>query len=65
MNNIRVLLLTSYCNINGCSENFPCLDCLQMCNVAVVPKESVKVIGDFGLMYDDYKQDLEVNEDEI
>ena len=54
--NERVLLLASYCgdeNENNCSENFPCDDCLQMCNVAVV-KGDIDVIGGF-----DYLKSLE------
>ena len=46
----RVLLLASYCNEDGCTEDFPCADCLQMCNIAIVSKKDMRVLGDFGQM---------------
>ena len=46
----RVLLLASYCDEDGCTEDFPCADCLQMCNIAIVSKKDMRVLGDFGQM---------------
>jgi len=31
---MRVLLLTSYCDEEGCTDDLPCLECLKMCNTA-------------------------------
>jgi ferredoxin len=46
----RVLLLTSYCGNedNGCTNDFPCDDCLKMCNVAIIEDSHIiKVLGGF------------------
>ena len=52
MNKLRVLLITSYCGDDSaeCSDDFPCSDCLDMCNVAEIeyPK-NITVLG--GLDY--------------
>ena len=47
----RVLILASYCgNDNSlCSDEFPCNDCLMMCNVANVTGE-FKIFGGFDYM---------------
>ena len=40
-----VLLITSYCGDNPECTNFrPCLDCLQMCNVAVLENNEITAI---------------------
>lgn len=46
----RVLLLCSYCGEDNpeCSDDSPCVECLQMCNVAEVDGE-INVLG--GLEY--------------
>lgn len=42
----RVLLLTSYCDENGCKDGAPCIECLRMCNVAMVSGD-VSVVGQY------------------
>lgn len=40
-----VLLITSYCSDNPeCTDFRPCLDCLQMCNVAVLENNEITAI---------------------
>jgi hypothetical protein len=48
----RVLLLASYCggDTTECSDEFPCAECLQMNNVAVVSGDAVRdgqILGGF------------------
>lgn len=45
----RVLLLASYCGTDNpeCTENKPCVDCLQMCNTAEVVVSLDDIIGQF------------------
>jgi hypothetical protein len=31
-----VLLLTSYCEEDKCTDESPCLECLKMCNVVIM-----------------------------
>jgi len=50
--NYRVLLLASYCDRNfnmKCTDEFPCDECLKMCNVANVNSKGIEVLG--GLDY--------------
>ena len=42
----RVLLLTSYCDESGCKDGAPCVECLRMCNVAMVSGD-VSVVGQY------------------
>jgi crossover junction endodeoxyribonuclease RusA len=44
----RVLLLCSYCD--ECADDYPCEDCLQLCSLAIVPKNTINVLGNFGVM---------------
>lgn len=39
-----VLLLTSYCGDDNskCTEANPCEDCLKMCNIAFIDKDTIK-----------------------
>ena len=51
---MRLLLLASYCQDEelhpDCTEDFPCHECLQMCNVVNVPDDTkLEVLG--GLCY--------------
>lgn len=48
----RVLLLTSYCGDNpDCTNNHPCYECLQMCNVAVIKESAIEhVLGGFNFV---------------
>lgn len=50
----RVLLLASYCDEDdpNCSEEFPCPECLQICNVAEVDVGLDDVLGGFGYLRD-------------
>lgn len=53
----KVLLLVSYCgpnNDNGCSDDFPCDECLKMCNVVEV--DSTDIIRNFGSF--DYNKEV-------
>lgn len=38
---MRILLLASYCDENGCTEDLPCEDCLVMCNTAEIGDTTV------------------------
>jgi hypothetical protein len=41
---LKVLLLASYCNgtdNHTCTQENPCIDCLGMCNVFEIDKESI------------------------
>ena len=48
---MRVLLLTSYCDPDNkeenCSEEFPCIECLKMCNIIEVRGEILKNYGGY------------------
>jgi len=47
---MRCLLLASYCVDNDdCTDEFPCDDCLRMCNVIIVPTTKYEILG--GLDY--------------
>ena len=46
----KCLILASYCDNEECSDEFPCPDCLQMCNVVEVDIIDDNIIGDFTLM---------------
>jgi hypothetical protein len=46
MKKYKVLLLASYCDEN-CSDEFPCDECLKMCNVCEVPQDTLVAIGGF------------------
>ena len=52
----RVLLLASYCGEDNdkCSEDFPCNDCLAMCNVVEVQllNQKFKNLGGFEYLKD-------------
>lgn len=43
-----VLILASYCDGPGCTDNHPCIECLQMCNVAEVTIGLNDIVGQFG-----------------
>jgi len=45
----QVLLLASYCGNDNpnCSEERPCYECLQMCNIAEVVVSLEDIIGQF------------------
>jgi hypothetical protein len=47
-----ILILASYCGDDdqSCVDTRPCLDCLQMCNVALA-SGTVEVLGSFGKPY--------------
>ena len=46
----RCLILASYCDKKSCTDEFPCPDCLQMCNVADVDLYNTNILGDFGIL---------------
>lgn len=52
----RMLLLASYCGDDNdkCSEDFPCSDCLAICNVAEVEllNHKFKILGGFDYLKD-------------
>ena len=45
----RVLLLTSYCGEDNadCMDDFPCDECLKMCNVVEIDPDRAEVMGGF------------------
>jgi hypothetical protein len=41
-NRHAVLLMASYCHNNpNCTDHLPCIECLKMCNVAIINLNSV------------------------
>lgn len=51
----KVLLLTSYCEDDDnptCTDEFPCVECLQMCNVVLVEISMEHVVGSFAYLRD-------------
>ena len=45
----RVLLLASYCSDNKkCTENQPCPECLQMCNVCLIDSDVIGTHSNLG-----------------
>lgn len=52
---MKVLVLSSYCDRETCSDDLPCDECLKMCNISEIPSGTeLDVIG--GL---DYLRDRE------
>jgi len=57
---MKVLLITSYCGNEECTDDYPCEKCLQMCNVVEIKDKSIiKNYGGFGYNretahYEDY-----------
>jgi hypothetical protein len=56
-NKYPILLLASYCGGDNieCTEELPCIECLKMCNIAIIPKELVtgeNVIGGYDFLVD-------------
>jgi hypothetical protein len=47
MSDKRYLLLASYCDENGCSDELPCRECIEMCNVVTVEGKIKNVIGGY------------------
>lgn len=45
-----VLLLASYCDKDECSDHAPCLECLKICNIALVDRKNKKVFGGYKFM---------------
>ena len=45
---MRVLLLASYCGSDDkdCTDDFPCDECMKMCNIGVISGD-LEVIGGF------------------
>ena len=52
---MRCLLLASYCGDDNknCSEDFPCDDCLQMCNIVIINESSkLEILGGMDYLKD-------------
>ena len=48
---LKVLILASYCAGGECSDNVPCPDCLQMCNVGEIARGSITIKGSYGKIW--------------
>ncbi len=38
-----VLLSASYCQDEGCTDYHPCIECLEMSNIAIIKKEAISI----------------------
>lgn len=62
---MRVLLLASYCDDDGCCEELPCENCLIMCNVIRIdPKTAIaENFGGYDYLRDMAKEDNALDEE--
>lgn len=48
-----VLLMTSYCGDNPeCTDYRPCLDCLKMCNIAILQEGEITTVCSYDFIQD-------------
>lgn len=53
ISNDIVLLLASYCTDNPeCTDYRPCIDCLQMCNIAILENGKLDVVTGYEFIKD-------------
>ena len=55
---MKVLLLASYCDEEGCSDDCPCRDCLAMSNIASIPDDTpmLEILGGWDYIRDQIDQ---------
>lgn len=63
-NKMRVILLASYCDDDGCTDQLPCEDCVLMCNTAdIVGNYTVTNVKDYSYQRDFGRDSQEAGND--